>query len=105
MTTFTKPVHSGSAARYEITTKKLADKTDEAADDFPELELEDALGASKFGPTASALEGGSTSDYFLEVNMLESWGVGEFRGIWTWVKGGGNFRRTFTFIVDEAENI
>ena len=105
MTTFREPLHTGSVARYEITTKRLKDKTDEAADSPPSLALEDAIGTEQQAATASSLESGTTSDYFLEVEMLEAWGIGEFRGIWTWIKGGKNFKRAFTFIVEEPENL
>lgn len=98
-------VEKGSVARFEITTINLEDGTEEAADSPPTLDIWDADGTQRITDAVSTLKTGTTAQYYYDAQFQDSWGVGEYRLMWKWTKGGGNFKATDTFMVEETENI
>lgn len=97
----------GSYAQFEITLYQVSDgTTEEAADAPPQLEIldDDTAQTNLFGPTSSALKGGTTAQYFITVNIGLTWG-GQIKGIWTWAKGTLTGRDVFTSHVGEATTL
>lgn len=95
----------GSALYFTITIVDIKDGTTEvAATTGPLFSVEDEAGTVLQTPVAMTLIGGTTGQYEITQNSVESTWNGELKDIITWTIGASNYRRTDTFFMEEASN-